>query len=318
MCDSIGGYFELELNSGAEYHTECVGLNSARNCLEYIISKRRYKKVFLPYYTCEVLFSAFTRTGVEVEQYYIDSFMRPIFDYTTIGPRDCFIYTNYFGLFTENVKNLVHQKVRNLVIDNAQAFFEKPIGAEDTFNSPRKFFGVPDGGYVYMDGIYPEPLRLDVSVDRVSHLVGRIDLDAESCFAAYRYNNAQLINLPIRSMSKLSRRILSSINYDYVKVRRSQNFQYLHNRLSNHNMFYIPDLKTNIPLVYPFWVEESAEIYRRLSVNKIYCAKYWPNVLEWVDEGIFEHFLARDVIFIPIDQRYGRADMDRILKLINL
>ena len=35
---------------------------------------------------------------------------------------------------------------KNLIIDNAQAFFAKPLLGIDTFYSPRKFVGVSDGG----------------------------------------------------------------------------------------------------------------------------------------------------------------------------
>lgn len=55
MMKPIGGYFELELRQGEHYHKDAIRLNSARNCFEYILLARKYKKVFLPYYTCEVL-----------------------------------------------------------------------------------------------------------------------------------------------------------------------------------------------------------------------------------------------------------------------
>jgi hypothetical protein len=31
----IGGYFELELRKGKEYHTDAIRLNTGRNALEY-------------------------------------------------------------------------------------------------------------------------------------------------------------------------------------------------------------------------------------------------------------------------------------------
>ena len=38
MMEAIGGYFELELQQGEEYHKDALRLNTARNCFEYILS----------------------------------------------------------------------------------------------------------------------------------------------------------------------------------------------------------------------------------------------------------------------------------------
>ena len=53
--ESIGGYFSLELPKYEEYHKDAIRLNTGRNCLEYILRARRYSKVYIPYYTCEVI-----------------------------------------------------------------------------------------------------------------------------------------------------------------------------------------------------------------------------------------------------------------------
>lgn len=42
--DAIGGYFELELRKGEHYHKDALRLNTARNCFEYILLARKYKK----------------------------------------------------------------------------------------------------------------------------------------------------------------------------------------------------------------------------------------------------------------------------------
>lgn len=40
----IDGYLELEQNSGNEFHSSGIALNSARNCLRYLIRTRKIKK----------------------------------------------------------------------------------------------------------------------------------------------------------------------------------------------------------------------------------------------------------------------------------
>ena len=36
----IGGYFELELRKGEEYHKEAIRLNSGRNAFEYVLLEK--------------------------------------------------------------------------------------------------------------------------------------------------------------------------------------------------------------------------------------------------------------------------------------
>ena len=52
---SIGGYFELEIREGKHFHQGAIKLSTARQCFEYILKARRYTKVYIPYYTCDVI-----------------------------------------------------------------------------------------------------------------------------------------------------------------------------------------------------------------------------------------------------------------------
>ena len=70
---SIGGYFELELPQGTEYHSQAIALNTGRNALEYILRARGYKRVYLPYYSCEVLLEPFKKLGVDYTFYHINA-----------------------------------------------------------------------------------------------------------------------------------------------------------------------------------------------------------------------------------------------------
>ena len=51
--------------------------------------------------------------------------------------------------------------------------------------------------------------------------------------------------------------------------------------------------------------------------NKVFVACYWPNVLEWCAESDLEYKLAKQIIPIPIDQRYGVEEMEKIIRIIN-
>ena len=53
LIKPIGGYFELELPVYPELHADAIALNSGRGCLVYIMRCRHYKKVYVPYFTCD-------------------------------------------------------------------------------------------------------------------------------------------------------------------------------------------------------------------------------------------------------------------------
>ena len=99
------------------------------------------------------------------------------------------LYTNYFGLKDDYI-NTLPQK-HNIIIDNCQSFFSKPSAWFDTFYSPRKFCGVPDGGYLYTyDNLrLNTKLEQSVSYNRFSHLLKRIDLSDEKGYADFKRND---------------------------------------------------------------------------------------------------------------------------------
>ena len=156
---SIGGYFELEIREGKHFHQGAIKLSTARQCFEYILKARRYTKVYIPYYTCDVIIEPLMKLNVKYEYYHINSLLDPVFD-KKIESSEAFLYTNYFGLKQDTVLYL-SRFYPNLIVDNAQAFFAKPIEGVDTFYSARKFFGVPDGAYLYTTAL------LDMSVQNI-------------------------------------------------------------------------------------------------------------------------------------------------------
>src|SRR5690554_910719 len=140
---SIGGYFELELLLTEEYHKNAIRLNTGRNAFEFILRARNYKKVYLPFYTCDVILEPITKLDLKYEFYRIDLNFYPYFDFNKLGEDEVFVYNNYFDLCDKQTKEIV-SLCKNLIVDNSQAFYTKPIKGVDTFYSPRKFFGLPD------------------------------------------------------------------------------------------------------------------------------------------------------------------------------
>jgi len=312
---AIGGYFELELPYNKEFHTEVIRLNSGRNAFEYILRAKEIKKVHLPFYTCDVMLEPLEKLGLSYEFYAIDKAFYPLFNFNKIKEREAFVYTNYFGLCEKQVNDLA-SRIEYLIVDNSQAFYSKRLPGVDTFYSPRKFFGIPDGAYLYTNQYLQEDLEVDVSYQRFEHLLGRIDIDAESFYSSFIESDNSLINQPIKQMSQLTQRLLYSINYEEVARQRKENFEILHSFLGSSNKLRLDISQSSTPMIYPYLLDGGKELKQELIKNKIYVATYWPSVLNWTAEESFEYKLAENLLALPVDQRYDISDMKYIISII--
>ncbi|MDD4244390.1 MAG: hypothetical protein PHG08_08805 [Bacilli bacterium] len=317
MDSSIGGYFELELSVREEYHNNALRLNTGRNAFEYVLRAKKYKKVYLPFYTCDAMLEPINKLGIDYEFYHIDQSFRPVFDFSSIRQEDVFVYNNYFGICDEQTREIAAQ-CKNLIIDNSQAFYSKPIKGVDTFYSPRKFFGLPDGAYLYTDAFLDNEFEQDISYERCMHLLGRVDTGAERNYKSFVKNDNALKEQPIKIMSELTTKLLKGIDYKNIFIRRKENFNYLHNALKNSNQLKFINIdEIETPMVYPYLISNGNSIKMELIKNKIFIASYWPNVVEWCEKEVFEYKLSADMISIPIDQRYDTENMKYIIEKIS-
>ena len=312
--EPIGGYFSLELPHYEEYHKDAIRLNTGRNCLEYILRARGYKKVYIPYYTCDVVLEPFKKLGVPYEYYHIDIHFE-IRDRFTLKEGEALLYTNYYGLKQRYVEQLAAKVGNSLIVDNTQAFYAKPVAGIDTFYTCRKFFGVPDGAYLYTEKQLDMELEQDLSYERMLSLTKRLDLSPEAGFQNFRDTSKTLVRQPIKQMSKLTLRMMQGIDYESVAQRRRANYQMLHEALGKENNLELPLDDDAVPMVYPYLVPVKG-LREKLIENKIFVARYWPNVLECTTPDDIDCLLAYQMQPLPIDQRYGEYDMKRITEII--
>ncbi|HOF59750.1 MAG TPA: hypothetical protein PLM19_01750 [Candidatus Syntrophosphaera sp.] len=317
--NKYGGYFELEVGSGTEYHRNCLRLNSGRNALEYILLSSKYSKVYIPYYTCDVLLTPLIRTGVGYEHYSINRCLQPVFDISSLKPDEAIVVTNYFGLLDSYIESLTGKQA-NIIVDNAQAFYTKPVDGMDCFYSPRKFFGVPDGAYLYpktgdfQNELY-EKLGQDESWHRCLHLLKRLDGEVELGYLDFKQLSPLFQELPLQKMSKLTTKLLDSIDYSQVKARRRQNYERAHSALEKHNKLSLPLIDDCVPMVYPLLTADR-ELRTKLVSKGIFIPQYWSNVKQWALPRSLEYDLAEKLVAVPIDQRYNGNQMSKLLDSI--
>jgi len=314
MMEPIGGYFSLELPKHEEYHKNAIRLNTGRNCLEYILRCRKYSKVYIPYYTCDVVLEPFQKLGITYEFYHINIHLEINQD-IRLNKGEALLYTNYYGLKQRYVEHLAEQYGQQLIVDNTQAFYDKPVNGIDTFYTCRKFFGVPDGAYLYTDKQLDIELEEDESYERCTSLLKRIDLGPEAGYGDFREISRSLTGQPIKKMSKLTQRMMQGIDYEPIAQRRRTNYMLLQEALSINNHLHVPLEDNAVPMVYPYLVPVQ-NLRNKLINNKIFIARYWPSILEWCKKDDWEYNLAENLVCIPVDQRYGEEDLKYILSII--
>ena len=215
----IGGYIELDRYRLPMLHDGAIALNCGRNALAYLIKVKNIKKIKEPYFMCDSVFEVCRKYGTEMSFYHIDESFLPVD--ITLADDEWLYLMNYYGQLDQQYIKAMKNKYGRIIVDNAQAYFEMPLPNVDTLYTCRKFFGVADGAFLYTDATLNEELPTDESFERMHFLLGRFERTASEFYSENVANNEMFSNEPIKKMSKLTDNLLHSIDYEFVKNRRT-------------------------------------------------------------------------------------------------
>ena len=308
----IGGYFGLEALVANEYYSDLIAVNNARCALLYLVKAKHYQKVYLPYFLCDSVRLMLLREQIPFEEYRVNQSFLPLLD-RKINPDEVVYIVNYYGFISTEQQEEFRRINGNIVVDNSQAFFIRPVSGIDTLYSCRKFFGVPDGGYLSTNTILQEQLPIDISMNRMKHILGRYEGKCASDYYEDFINNDESFKeISLRQMSRLTHNILGAIDYEAVKLRREENFHTLAELLGDRNPIRRPCPPG--PYAYPFYMKKGMSVKKQLAKRRIYVATLWPNVL---GTGLdVEEDLAENILPLPCDQRYTKDDMQRVAETL--
>lgn len=309
----IGGYFGLEDLANKEFYGGLLALNSGCNALLYLLKARKIKKLHIPYYLCDSVSNLLRKHGCDFDYYHVDQQFEPIFD-QQLAQGEYLYIVNLYGQITEEKTLALKEHYGQLILDHSQAFFQKPIEGIDTIYSCRKYFGVPDGAYLATDAVLYEELEQDVSKDRMAHILGRYEGTASEYYADFRSSNDILAEVPLRTMSNLTRNLMGAFDYERSRQIRNENYAYLERELGVDN-----PLNLTLPegaFAYPFLVEDGIPVRNKLAQQKIYIPLLWPNVLDECPEESLEYQYAANILPLPCDQRYGIEDMAYLVEKV--
>ena len=308
----IGGFLELELPRGqGSWHPGAIALSTGRACLAAILRHVKPRVVYMPFYLCDALLSPVLEAGIRLGFYHLDKQLRPV-RLRAPGPGELLVVINYFGLQTAMIRSFVERFDDRLVADNTQAFFEKPASGQWAFYSARKFFGVPDGAYLYSaEAVDIRPPRNRAS--DIRHLVNRLVGRQQTGYRQVR-RFEQKMDGSIRRMSALSERLLSAVDYPEARRRRRENYLLLHRKLAKHNLFNAALAADATPFCYPLLLDRPIDRWL-LARHRLYVPTLWEDVWRRRAAGFaVERKFARHLLPLPIDQRYGLENMEDALQ----
>ena len=312
----IGGYFELETFHGTQYHKNAIALNCGRGCIRYLAELRRIKKIWIPDYICDSVPNTFRKSGAEVKTYEINKSFLPVYNFE-VKDDEWMLLNDYYGQLKEN--DIAYAKdfsKSRLICDENQGFFRRPHEGVDTFYSCRKWFGVADGGFLITgDGArLDRELPKDKSHNRMSFVLGRYEASAQEFYREATKNNAFFDEEPSKQMSMITENLLRAIDYDAVMKRRKEHWDYLDNEFCSINQLKLH--KPYVSFMYPLLLKsgyDACDIRKKLAEKGIYIPLLWPCVSDKTDEKSFANKYAKNILPLPVDQRYLVKDMNAMI-----
>ena len=314
---AIGGFFELELPvKGTLYHDAALALANGRVCFKVLLERVNPSKVYLPFYCCDSLLLPLKERQIPYEFYAINASFDPIAP--LLEDSELLVYINYFGVKSQTARKLSKLLGEQLVIDNSHAFFEQSYGASWAFNSSRKFFGVPDGGFLYAPSYVEDRYTPNTQII-TEHLWLRLFGKQEEAYSNYQLNEASQ-TLEVKGMSKMSKQILHSVDFSAVSRARKRHYRQLDrtfrsiNQL-NYGVLEIPPAA--VPFCYPLLLKKNIP-KSVFEEHKIFLPTLWQEVLTRHTEGsyFFEKMMSERLLALPIDHRLNEQDIQRMVDFI--
>lgn len=337
----IGSHFSLSYNH--KYYDNFQDyylLNSGRACLKYINDiLPKDKAVLLPTYLCESMMEPFTN------QLFYDISEKLEIDCDTIYNADtnnisAILIVHYFGRPDPNIEEIVtFCKSKNIIIieDVTHSYLDTDLKhyGDIVFSSIRKTLSILDGGILkiynpelnkkiqinhnpynfnYIKFLYCRLLGMFLKSYKIPHKFlqvlykycwRKVLLCAEKLLENNNFNN---------KMSRISQHMVKHMDLDEIKNIRKNNYMILQKGLKEHAFYPNHVLTFGFPLI--FESKLIRDLYlKKFIQNGIYPAIHWktPEKLE----KITDIKLPGLIMSVPIDQRYTKRDMQRIIDIFH-
>lgn len=328
----------------------CCFTASGREAIELaLISLEREKpnlpkRCLMPAYMCDSVFLPFLHRGWELIFYTVDrgllSYGEELFRLALEHDPGLILIHPYYGTDTCREMRVQLKALKRsgiyVIEDVTQSYYLEGAGKEADFvvGSLRKWYAIPDGGFVAADISLAEDVlesgedyaraRLNPLTQKWLYLHEEAPFDAQEerqgKKAAYLEKNRALEEeldhyAGVRRMSHMTGSILSAVDEADAARKREENYRYLYEKIEGMRRFR-PILQRQgkeTPLYFPIYVREREELQSFLRERDIYAPILWPLAKE--NRGALmgdEDYIYRHMLALPIDQRYGTEEMEKI------
>lgn len=352
MREDIGSIYDVSIeemlkDKDSSFHIDNHLLFSlCREALYSIASSKAHcNKVLLPAYTCDTVIAPFRQLGWECYYYGVNKDLRIdiksfILEYNNIKPSIIVVHPYYGMDLTQEEIDILRQAKDDgaeIIVDITQCIFsEQRIDFADYYvGSYRKWFPIPDGGFLYSNDNKTNNIASPQKENSVFTLT---QMSAMILRRMYFETNDEQIKLLSRNltksadiyseekitphlMSNISKNIIQDTDIELNKERRLTNYRFLfYNINQNNNITFVNNdlsLVKSAPLYFPIYVKDRDKLQKKLIEHHVYAPILWPieddNVI--INSTIEE--IYNTILAIPIDQRYNIDDMTKIAHIIN-
>ncbi len=332
--DNIGGEFESfydfssrKLLKKFDYGTWFTCGRHALNEILIHIKIKKVKNVYIPIYTCSSIELILKNFKFKVFHYDIDHNLNN--KLKKIKKNSAVLLMNYFGI-KENfkLKNIEYKPI--IINDLSHSFLQEKVrfrNNEFYFFSLRKFGVFNYGGWCNIPSIKKK--CKDVQV--ISSFSKKIRKNKQN----YLDTNSQSSLARENKILKLFK-ILDQKLYDFkhpikqknlkiiqkmdikksFKIRRD-NFNYLKSKLPKKYILDYKLKKHDIPLGFFLFLENRNQLRKKLKLDRIFCPVHWNISNRFQSKKNFTSSLYKRILTIPIDQRYNKLHLDKIIYKIN-
>lgn len=322
--------------------TSGIFLSGGQSAIRFILEDLNISSnefVLVPSYLCPSILQNFKKLNVKYEFYKVNKDLS--IDIEDINKKlnllevKALFLINYFGFYhkEEAIKYLNQLKDKGIIIieDAVQMlwFCRKRYIGDYIFNSYRKFLPI-DGSivlcnkkisYEFEKDDYYKNIKLARSkkTEFQNNYIG----SEEEFLSLYEKAEKEYSKRErILGMDDKSKELLSKIDYKFILKKRKENYCYLFDKLIyNENIQIIYDknlIEDNVVLGFPILIKKRDEIRIKMREENIYCPVHWDILNEsWAVEYVDSRYISKNIITLPIDQRYDLDDMDRVIENIN-
>lgn len=305
---------ELFLGGKESYYKKYNNIASFNTVKAAIPLIRKYlatDEILVPHYLCPNVIKELEGNFKNISFYNIDKDLLP--SISELTSKTVYI-VNYFGVMDKRLNSFIKKhKDTTFIIDNAHSFYSKPVMRDNAFNlySCKKFFGVPDGGYLISKNSISSPYKKTVSNTIANYLIKSLEEGTNSCYLEKKRVD-EYINCNYSGISIFSEKLLSCIDYKKIREIRKSNFKIYDDAFGAMNR--IKCEQDSAPYVYPLNVGKN--IKKELVSEKIYVPTLWAQLLTDEYKGTYEQDLTENTLFLPLDQRYVKEDIEYIIKRV--